>query len=182
MLSIGVTKASEGSKEDEGSKEENKSDTATKAGAGARSTAAKAVEKSGAEKSSSGDPASTPSSRRSSPPPGGKGGTRDVDAVKKEQTADVDDETLKEIYGKEHVNIVRFWYPCFCATNLYFARLLANAGLSGRSLSDTLMPYDHPELCSSLSGAETDLERCRANQPLEVQSSMVSYFVPYASV
>jgi peptide chain release factor subunit 3 len=31
---------------------------------------------------------------------------RDADAVEKEQSADVDEETLKEIYGKEHVNII----------------------------------------------------------------------------
>lgn len=31
---------------------------------------------------------------------------RDSEAVEKEQLADVDEETLKEIYGKEHVNII----------------------------------------------------------------------------
>merc|ERR1711977_408095 len=35
-----------------------------------------------------------------------KAAVREVDAVEKEQAADVDDETLNEIYGKEHVNII----------------------------------------------------------------------------
>jgi len=71
-------------------------------------TAAKAIEKT--EKSTtseSGKTSPTPSSGRSSPSRGtAKAAARDADAVEKEQAADVDEETLKEIYGKEHVNII----------------------------------------------------------------------------
>ncbi|CRK23944.1 hypothetical protein BN1723_003083 [Verticillium longisporum] len=74
--------------------------------AGAKATAAKAIEKTGAT-SKSGKTSPAPSSGRSSPPAGGpKGPVRDADAVAKEQSADVDDETLEEVYGKEHVNII----------------------------------------------------------------------------
>ncbi|KAI5865932.1 hypothetical protein GGS23DRAFT_360615 [Durotheca rogersii] len=83
---------------------------AASAEAGAKVTATKAIEKTGettkASKSSSGKTSPTPSSGRSSPSRGGKGTPRDADAVANEQAADVDDETLKEIYGKEHVNII----------------------------------------------------------------------------
>ncbi|KAH6679406.1 P-loop containing nucleoside triphosphate hydrolase protein [Halenospora varia] len=78
--------------------------------AGSKATAAKAIEKTGAKKSSapaSGKTSPTPSSGRSSPSSAStKQAARDVDAVEKEQAADVDEETLKEIYGKEHVNII----------------------------------------------------------------------------
>ncbi|KAH7020954.1 P-loop containing nucleoside triphosphate hydrolase protein [Microdochium trichocladiopsis] len=71
-------------------------------------TAAKAIEKTGeSTKAPSGKTSPTPSSGRSSPSraaAAGKGAR--VDAVLDDQTADVDDETLKEIYGKEHVNII----------------------------------------------------------------------------
>ncbi|KAM0499599.1 hypothetical protein ACHAPB_005925 [Verticillium nonalfalfae] len=74
--------------------------------AGAKATAAKAIEKTGAT-SKSGKTSPVPSSGRSSPTAGGpKGPVRDADAVAKEQSADVDDETLEEVYGKEHVNII----------------------------------------------------------------------------
>ncbi|GAB0136912.1 translation termination factor GTPase eRF3 [Epichloe bromicola] len=84
--------------------------------AGQKATAAKAIEKTGekagkaaaaASGKSPGRTSPTPSSGRSSPSgPGEKKTQREVDAVAKEQTADVDDETLKEVYGKEHVNII----------------------------------------------------------------------------
>ena len=75
---------------------------------GAKVTAAKAIEKTGeATASDSGKTSPTPSSGRSSPSRGAaKAAARDADAVEKEQAADVDEETLKEIYGKEHVNII----------------------------------------------------------------------------
>ena len=83
---------------------------AAAAEAGAKTTAAKAIEKTGAstQDSTSGTTSPTPSSGRSSPSraPTAPKVTRDVDAVQKEQAADVDEETLKEIYGKEHVNII----------------------------------------------------------------------------
>lgn len=77
---------------------------------GAKITAARAVEKT--EKPSdkaaaSADSAPAPSSGKSSPAPGdSKPGAREVDAVIKDQAADVDAETLEEIYGKEHVNLI----------------------------------------------------------------------------
>lgn len=77
--------------------------------AGTKVVAAKAIEK--VEKSTAPDSGKTspaPSSGRSSP--SGAIATakekREADAVEKEQAADVDVETLAEIYGKEHVNII----------------------------------------------------------------------------
>ena len=68
---------------------------------GAKVTAAKAVEKAQAGKGS------PTSSGNSSPTPGEKkGASRDADTVLKEQAADVDEEILEEVYGKEHVNII----------------------------------------------------------------------------
>ncbi|KAI0198417.1 hypothetical protein F4808DRAFT_436381 [Astrocystis sublimbata] len=79
--------------------------------AAAKVTATKAIEKTGettsSAKSASGKTSPTPSSGRSSPSrAAAKGPTRDADAVVNEQSADVDDETLNEIYGKEHVNVI----------------------------------------------------------------------------
>ncbi len=71
-----------------------------------------------------------PTSGRSSPSRGVKEGERtfDVDAVEKAQSTDVDDETLQELYGKEHVNIV-----CL------------DIWTSGRNLSSSSPPhYLHP--------------------------------------
>ncbi|CAK7270512.1 translation termination factor GTPase eRF3 [Sporothrix epigloea] len=83
---------------------------AAAAQAGAKTTAAKAIEKTGVstQTSASGTTSPTPSSGRSSPSraTAGSKASRDVDAVQKEQAADVDEDTLKEIYGKEHVNII----------------------------------------------------------------------------
>jgi peptide chain release factor subunit 3 len=107
VLSIGVPAPPK----DEAKKEEGKGATAE---AGAKVTAAKALEKTGeAAKPASGRTSPTPSagSGRSSPSRATKAATaaaekRDADAVAQAQSADVDDETLKEIYGKEHVNII----------------------------------------------------------------------------
>ena len=102
VLSIGVPSTLPAAKKEEAKKE------APPPEAGAKVAAAKAIEKT--EKSStseSGKTSPTPSSGRSSPSrSGAKPATRDVDIVEKEQAADVDEETLKEIYGKEHVNII----------------------------------------------------------------------------
>ncbi|WQF86266.1 Putative translation protein, beta-barrel domain superfamily [Colletotrichum destructivum] len=92
-------------------KKEEKKEEPTKAAAGAeagaKATATKAIEKTGASTTKSGKTSPSPSSGRSSPSAGDKkAAVRDVDAVQKEQTADVDEATLKEIYGKEHVNII----------------------------------------------------------------------------
>ncbi|KAJ0167412.1 Eukaryotic peptide chain release factor GTP-binding subunit [Colletotrichum tanaceti] len=102
VLSIGGTAPS---------KKEEKKEEPTKAAqgaeAGAKATATKAIEKTGASTTKSGKTSPSPSSGRSSPSAGDKkAAARDVDAVQKEQTADVDEATLKEIYGKEHVNII----------------------------------------------------------------------------
>ena len=104
VLSIGGTApAKEETKKDESKKEEAKKEGTAEAAA--KVTAAKAIDKTEA-KSSSGKTSPTPSSGRSSPSRGAKVASRDADAVEKEQAADVDEETLKEIYGKEHVNII----------------------------------------------------------------------------
>ncbi|KFA70868.1 hypothetical protein S40288_09906 [Stachybotrys chartarum IBT 40288] len=107
-LSAAVAKDKE-DKED--SKDDTKPDPLDKPEAGQKATATKAIaktgEKAGKAASTSGKTSPTPSSGRSSPSgPGEKKAQRDADAVTKEQAADVDDETLKEIYGKEHVNII----------------------------------------------------------------------------
>ncbi|KAK2592259.1 translation termination factor GTPase eRF3 [Conoideocrella luteorostrata] len=109
VLSIGGTPSS---------KEEPESDAkpepTSKPEAGQKATATKAIEKTGekagkaaASGKTSGRTSPTLSSVRSSPSgPGEKKTQREIDAVAKEQSADVDDETLKEVYGKEHVNII----------------------------------------------------------------------------
>lgn len=88
--------------------------------AGAKVTAAKAVEKSekkaeqkaaasGKAAPAGGKTSPAPSTGRSSPARGdGAKVARDADAVAREQAADVDEATLKEIYGekREHVNLV----------------------------------------------------------------------------
>lgn len=81
--------------------------------AGAKVTAAKAIEKTekkaDGKAAASGKTSPSPSSGRSSP---GRGevakATRAADAVAKAQQADVDEATLKEIYGerREHINVV----------------------------------------------------------------------------
>ncbi|RYP65685.1 hypothetical protein DL771_008184 [Monosporascus sp. 5C6A] len=107
VLSIGAQASfKDESKKEEDAAADNKDDSAS-ADAGSRVTAAKAIEKTGeTTKAPSGKTSPTPSSGRSSPSRGGKGVSRNADAVADEQAADVDEETLKEIYGKEHVNII----------------------------------------------------------------------------
>ncbi|KAK3939664.1 P-loop containing nucleoside triphosphate hydrolase protein [Diplogelasinospora grovesii] len=95
----------------EESKEEKKEDIPTKAEAGSKATASKAMEKANAKESASGKTSPTPASGRSSPSRATSVGrapvkARDMDAIAVEQTADVDDTTLKELYGKEHINII----------------------------------------------------------------------------
>jgi peptide chain release factor subunit 3 len=106
VLSLSVAATKE--KDD---KADAKPEPTNKPEAGQKATATKAIaktgEKAGKAASPSGKTSPTPSSGRSSPTgPGEKKAARDADAVAKEQTADVDEETLKEIYGKEHVNII----------------------------------------------------------------------------
>lgn len=74
--------------------------------AGTKMTAVKAVEKTGAITTANGKSSPAPSSGKSSPTFAEKKAIRDADAVVKEQAADVDEETLQEVYGKEHVNLI----------------------------------------------------------------------------
>lgn len=75
---------------------------------GAKVAAAKAIEKT--EKVSAnanGTTSPSPSSGRSSPTAAEvKEAKREADAVAKEQAAQVDEEVLEEVYGKEHVNLI----------------------------------------------------------------------------
>ena len=75
---------------------------------GAKFTAAKAIEKTGDTKASSTGKTSPSGSGKSSPTPAETpGAKREADAVEKEiAEQDVDEETLAEVYGKEHVNII----------------------------------------------------------------------------
>ena len=75
---------------------------------GAKVTAAKAIEKSDKSAASSNNKESqSPSSGKSSPTPAEtRAAQREADAVAKEQAAEVDEEVLEEVYGKEHVNII----------------------------------------------------------------------------
>ncbi len=74
---------------------------------GSKVTAAKAIEKTKEKPTSSPAKTSPTQSGKSSPTPAEKKAEkRDADAVLKEQTADVDEETLQEVYGKEHVNLI----------------------------------------------------------------------------
>ena len=77
-------------------------------GAGASVAAAKKIEQTGESTAAvSGRTSPTPSSGRSSPSRAEKQAeARKADLVAQEQAADVDEETLKEIYGKEHVNVI----------------------------------------------------------------------------
>lgn len=76
---------------------------------GSKVTATKAIEKTGEKTAAgaTGKTSSPPSSGKSSPTPGEKkAAARTADQVAQEQTADVDEQTLEEIYGKEHVNLI----------------------------------------------------------------------------
>ncbi|KAF2641005.1 hypothetical protein P280DRAFT_479465 [Massarina eburnea CBS 473.64] len=79
--------------------------------AGAKVTAAKAIEKTGeptkATPAASGRTSPTPSTGRSSPSRSAEAKAAKAAAdLEKEQAEEVDDATLAEIYGKEHVNII----------------------------------------------------------------------------
>ncbi|KAH7175675.1 putative translation release factor erf3 [Dactylonectria macrodidyma] len=100
VLSLGGTAAP--AKE----KEPAKAEPTDKPEAGQKAAATKAIEKTGEKAAKSGKTSPAPASGRSSPSAGDKKPAREVDAVQKEQAADVDEETLKEIYGKEHINII----------------------------------------------------------------------------
>ena len=71
---------------------------------GAKVTAAKALEKTGER--ASGKTSPSPSSGRSSPTQTEPKQAKTAEQLEKEQEADVDVETLKDMYGKEHVNLI----------------------------------------------------------------------------
>jgi peptide chain release factor subunit 3 len=76
--------------------------------AGAKVTAAKAIEKADAT-SASGRTSPTPSAGRDSPSftsDSKAAAARAADAVEKEQAEEVDESLLAEMYGKEHVNVI----------------------------------------------------------------------------
>lgn len=117
VLSVGAPAPAPAAKTETASKGDSKG--AAAAEAGAKVTAAKAVDKTDkkadSKAASSGKSSPTPSGGRSSPgrssPARGAEAakaTRDANAVAKQQAADVDEATLKEIYGekREHVNVV----------------------------------------------------------------------------
>ncbi|KAF5014174.1 hypothetical protein F66182_14932, partial [Fusarium sp. NRRL 66182] len=115
VLSLGTPAATKPTK-DETAPGDSKG--AAAAEAANKVTAAKAIEKTEkkaeAKAASSGKASPAPSSGRNSPGRSspsrsdGPKATRDADAVAREQKADVDEATLKEIYGekREHVNLV----------------------------------------------------------------------------
>ncbi|KAF1999241.1 hypothetical protein P154DRAFT_523454 [Amniculicola lignicola CBS 123094] len=76
--------------------------------AGAKVAAAKAIEKTGnTTGSASGKTSPTPSSGRDSPSRAAEAREAKIAAdLEKEQEAEVDEETLAEMYGKEHVNVI----------------------------------------------------------------------------
>jgi len=117
VLSVGAPAPAPAAKTETASKGDSKG--AAAAEAGAKVIAAKAVDKTDkkadSKAASSGKSSPTPSGGRSSPgrssPARGAEAakaTRDANAVAKQQAADVDEATLKEIYGekREHVNVV----------------------------------------------------------------------------
>ncbi|KAL1586574.1 hypothetical protein WHR41_05343 [Cladosporium halotolerans] len=77
-------------------------------GAGKAVTAAKAVEKTGESATASGNTSPTASGRQSPTPSKAeqKAEQRRADLVAQEQAAEVGDELIEEMYGKEHVNVI----------------------------------------------------------------------------
>ncbi|KAF1953692.1 hypothetical protein CC80DRAFT_450113 [Byssothecium circinans] len=78
--------------------------------AGAKVAAAKAIEKTGeptkTSPAASGRTSPTPSTGRSSPSRAAEAKAKAAADLEKEQAEEVDESTLAEIYGKEHVNII----------------------------------------------------------------------------
>jgi len=109
ILSIGVPSIASAPKTENASSAVAKDEKDIKTPAtGNKVAAARAIEKTG-EATSSIPPAltSAPSSGRSSPSVADqKAAAREADLVAKEQAADVDEELLQEMYGKEHVNVI----------------------------------------------------------------------------
>lgn len=103
VLSIGSTSKEEKKEEKKEDKKEDKKDSKA-ADAGAKVTAAKAIEKTG-ESKAAGTTSPAPSSGKSSPSGNDKPPQRKADTME-EQAEELDEETLAEIYGKESVNVI----------------------------------------------------------------------------
>jgi peptide chain release factor subunit 3 len=103
VLSIGVPSTPAAPKKED----KANSPTAKKQDAeeGSKVTAAKAVEKS-TPKAASGRTSPAPSSGKASPTPGEAKKGQTAEALAAAQTADVEQDVLEEMYGKEHVNII----------------------------------------------------------------------------
>lgn len=107
VLSIGIptsTSASASPKKPASPTTKEQSKAETKADAGSKVTAAKAVEKTGEKVSGKTSPA--PPSGKSSPTPAEAKKMRTAEDLAQEQTADVEASVLADMYGKEHVNII----------------------------------------------------------------------------
>ncbi|OAG35250.1 hypothetical protein AYO21_10586 [Fonsecaea monophora] len=104
VLSIGVPSSASATPKKPASPVTKDEPAPSKAEAGSKVAAAKAVEKSGEKVSGKTSPA--PSSGKSSPTPADAKKQRNADEVAQSQTADVDASVLEEMYGKEHVNII----------------------------------------------------------------------------
>lgn len=92
---------------------EEKLGDGSNADAGSKVTAAKAIEKTGEPvaktaktEKTTGKTSPSPASGRNSPTAGEAKAKREADAVAKEQEAEVDEQALKDMYGKEHVNVI----------------------------------------------------------------------------
>ncbi|KAF2227518.1 P-loop containing nucleoside triphosphate hydrolase protein [Elsinoe ampelina] len=105
VLSIGTPAEASPPSKKEAAKEAAKEPEKAAPGTGAAVTAAKKVEK--AADAPSGKTSPQPNSGRNSPTRAEKRAeARQADLVAQEQSADVDEETLKEMYGKEHINVI----------------------------------------------------------------------------
>jgi peptide chain release factor subunit 3 len=102
VLSLGTPAAAPSAAKDNANKKEPE--------AGTKVAAAKAIEKTGDNSASGGKKDSPNASGRNSPTPAeNKATAKAAQAaadIEKEQAEDVDDATLAEMYGKEHVNII----------------------------------------------------------------------------
>ncbi|KIX05657.1 uncharacterized protein Z518_03629 [Rhinocladiella mackenziei CBS 650.93] len=104
VLSIGVPTSASASPKKPASPTTKDEPGSSKAEAGSKVTAAKAVEKTGEKVTGKTSPA--PSSGKSSPTPAEAKKQRNAEEVAAAQTADVDQSVLEKMYGKEHVNII----------------------------------------------------------------------------
>lgn len=106
VMSLGTTSTPPPAKQAEAKAPAPKSEK-SEPEAGSKATAAKAIEKTGeATPAKSGDTSPTASGRSSPSAAEQKAEARRADAVAEEQAQQVDEEALREMYGKEHVNVI----------------------------------------------------------------------------